>query len=106
MKARLLLGKVPQETGVESLAGDAAGGGIDADALEALDTLNSELDIEMSSLMSQLGMVRGEVRGGHFFFIDCTETCSHHLLALPREIKTRPHQSFHCLRKGCRRWRI
>ena len=24
----------------------------------------------------------------------CTETCSHHLLALPSEIKTRPHQSF------------
>jgi hypothetical protein len=70
MKARLLLGKVPQETGADmSLAGYAAEGGIDADALDALDTLNSELDIEMSSLMSQLGMVRGEVRGGHFLIV-------------------------------------
>lgn len=66
MKARLLLGKMPSGLGEDegAPAEDAPrvrGGGIDADALEALDTLNTELDIEMSALMNQLGIVKGEV---------------------------------------------
>ena len=65
MKARLLLGKLssgaitPGKEGIiTSLGGE---GGLDSDALEVLDTLNSELDIEMNALMSQLGLVKGEV---------------------------------------------